>query len=67
MSGELAVAVHAMLSVKVVDASATVTDCEPPLLSGTDVADGVIVYAGAVTNRDCVPLEVANPDPEAGA
>ena len=43
ISGELVVAVHVVLSAKVVDASVTVTDCEPPLLSGTVVVDGVIV------------------------
>jgi hypothetical protein len=43
ISGELVVAVHVMLSAKVVEASVTVTDCEPPLVSGTVVTDGVIV------------------------
>ena len=43
ISGELVVAVHVVLSANVVDAKVTVTDCEPPLLSGTVVAEGVIV------------------------
>lgn len=43
IKGELVVAVHVVLSANVVDASVAVTDCEPPLLSETVVADGVIV------------------------
>ena len=43
ISGELVVAVHVVLSANVVDASVTVTDCDPPLLSGRVMGDGVIV------------------------
>jgi hypothetical protein len=41
--GELVVAVHDVVSANVVDASVTVTDCDPPLFSETDEAEGVIV------------------------
>jgi hypothetical protein len=43
ISGELVVAVHDVLSANVADANVSVSDCEPPLLSGTVVVDGVIV------------------------
>jgi hypothetical protein len=43
ISGELVVAVHDVVSAKVADANVSVNDCEPPLLSGTVVVDGVIV------------------------
>lgn len=64
--GELVVAVHEVVSANVVEASATVSDCESPLLNGTDVPDGVIVYAGAVTVSVCVPVDAMKPEPDAG-
>ena len=42
MSEEFALAVHDMLSANVVEARVTATDCETPLLSGTEAVDGVI-------------------------
>jgi hypothetical protein len=66
ISDELVVAVQDTVSTNVVDASVTVTGCDPPWLKETDVVEGVIVYAGAVTVTDCVPLEAANPEPVAG-
>lgn len=66
ISGELVVAVHDVVPANVVDASVKVTDCAPPWLKETDVEEGVIVYAGAVTVKVCVPLEAAKPEPVAG-
>jgi hypothetical protein len=43
ISGELVVAVHDVVSAKVVDARVTVTDCEPPLLKDSEVDVGVMV------------------------
>ena len=43
ISDELVVAVQATLPANVVDASTTVTACDPPLLSGTVVSDDVTV------------------------
>ena len=66
ISGELVVAVKDTVPANVVDARVTVTACDPPWLKETDVEEGVIVYAGAVTVKVCVPLDAANPEPVAG-
>jgi len=63
MSDELGVTVQVVVSAYVVDDSVMLTACEPPLLSDTEVADGVMVYAGAVTVSVCVPLDARNPVP----
>jgi hypothetical protein len=59
ISGELVVAVQLTGPANVVDANVTVIPCDPPWLSVTADADGVIVYAGAVTVSLVVPLEPA--------
>jgi hypothetical protein len=43
INGELVVAVHDVVSANVVEANVIVSDCEPPLVSETVVADGVMV------------------------
>ena len=43
ISGELAVAVHEVVSANVVEASVTVSDCDPPLLNDSEVDAGAIV------------------------
>jgi hypothetical protein len=43
ISGELVVVVQVVLSAKVVDASVTVTGCDPPLLNDSAVDAGVMV------------------------
>lgn len=64
--GELVVAVHVVVSAKVVDANVTASPCAPPRLKEIEAADGVIVYAGAVTVSVCVPLDARNPEPAPG-
>jgi hypothetical protein len=66
IDGELAVAVHAVVSANEVDANVTVSACAPPLFKETDAEVGVIVYAGAVTVSVCVPLDAMKPDPAVG-
>jgi hypothetical protein len=66
ISEELACATHDVVSANVVEVSVMLTGPDPPLVSETELTDGVIVYAGAVTVSVAVPLEVPYDEPSVG-